>query len=145
MFVSLPRPDEFSEMFATNHTGDDDSEGVHYGWLWLVFSLPAGCFNPMYPWANTYFGYCIHKEEQLASLILGLLSIVCWLIAQFPFAICLLGAITHLTPRRQLVKNYRAGNANSLSAIFLAEWLTGDLTSLAGVLLALKQHAVTQV
>jgi hypothetical protein len=38
-----------------------------------------------YDWANTYLGYCIHQDIQIASLVCGVLSIAFWMVAQLPF------------------------------------------------------------
>ena len=46
----------------------------------------TGCNNPKYPWANTYLGYCIHRDIEVASLVCGLASIAFWMVAQLPFA-----------------------------------------------------------
>ena len=55
---------------AANASDDDDA---------------GGCFNPKYPWANKYLGYCIHRDIEVASLVCGLLSIAFWMVAQMPF------------------------------------------------------------
>ena len=57
------------------------------------------------------------KEE--FSVLLGYISIIFWLFAQFP----------------QLIENARQGNSDSLSLLFLANWLTGDFANLIGCLL----------
>lgn len=70
-------------------------------------------------WANEYLGECVVDQKQMAGLILGLMSIGFWLVAQAP----------------QLIMNYKTSNAQSLSLIFLADWLAGDITNLVGCLL----------
>ena len=37
-----------------------------------------------YDWANKYLGECVNTPTQLAGLILGLGSILCWIVAQTP-------------------------------------------------------------
>lgn len=72
-----------------------------------------------YSWVYVYFRACITTDLEFTGFVLGMLSNVCWLIAQGP----------------QLWKNYKNGKADSLSFLFLAEWLTGDITNLIGCLL----------
>ncbi|EGD76265.1 hypothetical protein PTSG_00968 [Salpingoeca rosetta] len=72
-----------------------------------------------YQWADKYLGECVHNERQLAGLILGLSSILCWMVAQTP----------------QLYKNFRNSTAEGLSGAFLADWLAGDITNLVGCIL----------
>eukprot|EP00042_Codosiga_hollandica_P036246 m.274586 g.274586 ORF g.274586 m.274586 type:complete len:297 (+) comp54835_c1_seq6:54-944(+) len=83
----------------------------------------------MYTWADRYLGTCVKNDLQVAALFCGLLSIACWMVAQLP----------------QLIKNFRTGDASSLSLIFLADWLCGDVTNLVGVLLTLSHHVKTQL
>eukprot|EP00049_Salpingoeca_infusionum_P018168 m.356028 g.356028 ORF g.356028 m.356028 type:complete len:338 (+) comp17424_c0_seq1:434-1447(+) len=75
--------------------------------------------NCTYPWTQKYLGECACDKMQLAGLIIGLSSILCWMVAQTP----------------QLYKNWRAGTAEGLSGIFLADWLAGDITNLVGCIL----------
>eukprot|EP00045_Choanoeca_perplexa_P010572 m.107904 g.107904 ORF g.107904 m.107904 type:complete len:343 (+) comp15323_c0_seq4:105-1133(+) len=72
-----------------------------------------------YQWANKYLGECVKDDKQLVGMILGLLSILCWLVAQSP----------------QIYKNWKTSTAEGLSGLFLADWLAGDITNLAGCLL----------
>ena len=44
-----------------------------------------------------------------------------------------------------MIKNWRSGNVDGLSRVFLAIWLLGDVTNLVGVVLTLDQHAITQL
>ncbi|EDQ86881.1 uncharacterized protein MONBRDRAFT_33670 [Monosiga brevicollis MX1] len=72
-----------------------------------------------YMWANNYFSECVHNDKQLAGLIFGLLSILCWIVAQGP----------------QLYRNFKTSTAEGLSGLFLADWLAGDITNLIGCIL----------
>lgn len=89
----------------------------------LQSNSSSSCDTP-YEWANKYLGECVTTPTQLAGLFFGLFSILCWVFAQAP----------------QLYKNYKQKDAGSLSIIFLAEWLTGDITNLVGCILT-KQVA----
>jgi uncharacterized protein with PQ loop repeat len=75
------------------------------------------------------FGECVTNGTQLTGVILGikvvvyfikgLISIMCWFVAQFP----------------QLLQNYRRKNVDSLSFTFVLNWVLGDLTNLIGCIL----------
>ncbi|ORZ16205.1 PQ loop repeat-domain-containing protein [Absidia repens] len=67
-------------------------------------------------WINTLTGDCIYGWQECISLLLGYLSIFCWLNAQMP----------------QVIKNYRLGEAESLSFSFLTVWLIGDVANFIG-------------
>eukprot|EP01147_Barroeca_monosierra_P008101 gene8101-10107_t len=73
-----------------------------------------------YPWADKYLGECVNTELQLAGLILGLSSILFWMVAQTP----------------QLYKNFRDSTVEGLSGAFLLDWLAGDITNLIGCILS---------
>jgi len=88
------------------------------------------CDGPQqYMWVFQNFGQCIHTDIDFMGFALGMLSNLCWLAAQGP----------------QLWKNYKNGEAESLSILFLAEWLTGDITNLIGCILLIKSTTVTQL
>ncbi|GJJ73247.1 solute carrier family 66 (lysosomal lysine-arginine transporter), member 1 [Entomortierella parvispora] len=53
------------------------------------------------------------------SLLLGYVSILCWLNAQIP----------------QIIENFKLGSAESLSLPFLINWLLGDISNLIGCIL----------
>ncbi|CAO3569516.1 unnamed protein product [Mortierella alpina] len=65
------------------------------------------------------FGQCVSTQQQAWSLLLGYLSIFCWLNAQIP----------------QIVENFKLGSAASLSLPFLINWLLGDISNLIGCVL----------
>lgn len=66
-----------------------------------------------------WFKDCINNPSSEVGFYLGLASIGCWLVAQFP----------------QLVRNFRRKSADGLSPWFLAEWLMGDTLNLLGCLM----------
>lgn len=66
---------------------------------------------------------CECRTRDWYGFVVGLCSIVCWLVAQAP----------------QLVENYKTKSADALSPFFLAEWLLGDTTNLIGALLQGEQ------
>eukprot|EP00730_Choanoeca_flexa_P006598 TRINITY_DN12184_c0_g1_i1.p2 TRINITY_DN12184_c0_g1~~TRINITY_DN12184_c0_g1_i1.p2 ORF type:complete len:297 (+),score=46.64 TRINITY_DN12184_c0_g1_i1:5175-6065(+) len=83
-------------------------------------SNTSDCSAPhQYQWANQYLGECVKNDVQLTGMLLGLLSILCWMVAQSP----------------QIYKNWRTSTAEGLSGLFLADWLAGDISNLAGCLL----------
>eukprot|EP00039_Didymoeca_costata_P001287 m.51259 g.51259 ORF g.51259 m.51259 type:complete len:315 (+) comp10722_c0_seq2:220-1164(+) len=88
------------------------------------FGLAAnqtGCNIPhRYLWVYSVFGECVVDNLQFVGFCLGMLSNVCWLLAQGP----------------QLWKNFVQGKAEGLSIYFLADWLLGDITNLIGCLYA---------
>ncbi|KAI8084455.1 PQ loop repeat-domain-containing protein [Halteromyces radiatus] len=71
---------------------------------------------PYIQWIYSLFGDCVYGWQECISLLLGYLSIFCWLNAQMP----------------QVIKNYRLGDAESLSFSFLTVWLTGDIANFIG-------------
>ncbi|CAO3618467.1 unnamed protein product [Cunninghamella echinulata] len=74
---------------------------------------------PYIPWIYHVFGDCTYGYLDAASVLLGYLSILFWLNAQFP----------------QVIENYRRGSSEGLSIKFLSIWLAGDSTNLIGCLL----------
>ncbi|KAI8372743.1 PQ loop repeat-domain-containing protein [Radiomyces spectabilis] len=74
---------------------------------------------PHIQWIYQIFGDCVYGWQECLSLLLGYLSIVCWLNAQMP----------------QVIKNYRLQDAQSLSFSFLTVWLTGDVANFIGCLI----------
>eukprot|EP01134_Creolimax_fragrantissima_P004079 CFRG4079T1 len=77
--------------------------------------IPASC--PDGPqWIFAYFGECVVGWQHTLAFYIGLSSIGFWLFAQAP----------------QMLSNYRNGNAESLSLLFLCQWLIGDALNLIG-------------
>ncbi|KAI6653822.1 hypothetical protein LOD99_3325 [Oopsacas minuta] len=97
------------------------SEGHFYHSINILASsnVSNSCVNGTY-WIYTYFGECVLTSLQYAAFIIGLFSILFWIFAQLP----------------QLIQNCRTGKADvALSALFLLQWLGGDLTNLIGAFL----------
>jgi len=80
--------------------------------------LPPHCepVNPFLTAISSAFGTCIPTPLALLSTLLGILSILSWLFAQVP----------------QIIKNFQLHSTSGLSALFLLEWLLGDLSNLIG-------------
>ncbi|KAI9365049.1 PQ loop repeat-domain-containing protein [Pilaira anomala] len=70
-------------------------------------------------WIYSIFGDCVYGWQETTSLILGYLSIFCWLNAQMP----------------QVIKNYRIRDADGLSFSFLTVWLSGDVANFIGCII----------
>ena len=62
------------------------------------------------------FHQCYYTPIELTSFILGLLNIVCWLVAQVP----------------QVIQNFVIKDGGALSTGFMVMWLVGDATNLIG-------------
>ncbi|GIQ79501.1 hypothetical protein KIPB_000152 [Kipferlia bialata] len=73
-----------------------------------------------YEWL-TYLGQCVEvgNVAYLVSFTCGLLSVMCWIVAQFP----------------QILKNYRLQSVSSISYAFLINWIIGDVTNCLGAIL----------
>ncbi|KAI8344626.1 PQ loop repeat-domain-containing protein [Chlamydoabsidia padenii] len=81
--------------------------------------LPVKDGVPLIHWINFVFGDCTYGYLDGASVLLGYLSILFWLNAQFP----------------QVIENYRRGSVEGLSINFLSIWLAGDTANLVGCIL----------
>lgn len=122
----------------------------HFYPLLALGNATGDCVHSKYPWTEKYLGECTENDKQFIGMLLGLTSILCWLVAQLPYVgqpvvpTCPL-ILPPLTPDccRQLIKNYQNGKAESLSIWFLADWLTGDISNLIGCVLT--KQVPTQV
>ncbi|KAI7858958.1 PQ loop repeat-domain-containing protein [Circinella umbellata] len=70
-------------------------------------------------WIHLIFGDCVYTTQEAISLLLGYMSILCWLNAQLP----------------QVIENYKISSVDSLSINFLGIWLAGDAANLIGCIL----------
>ncbi|KAI9276845.1 PQ loop repeat-domain-containing protein [Phascolomyces articulosus] len=70
-------------------------------------------------WIHLIFGDCVYTTQEAISLLLGYISILCWLNAQLP----------------QVIENYKIASVDSLSINFLSIWLAGDTANLIGCIL----------
>ncbi|ERM99044.1 hypothetical protein AMTR_s00101p00071870 [Amborella trichopoda] len=83
-------------------------------------SLPACPINKhCWEWARVYMKYCICDVKDWLSLILGLISVISWGVAEIP----------------QIISNYKEKTSESLSMAFLLTWVLGDFFNLFGCLL----------
>ncbi|KAM7271474.1 hypothetical protein ACFE04_030688 [Oxalis oulophora] len=69
--------------------------------------------------ARTYLKFCLCSSRDEASLILGVISVISWGIAEVP----------------QIMTNYKEKSTHGLSLAFLATWIIGDFFNLFGCLL----------
>ncbi|CAA0840884.1 PQ-loop repeat family protein / transmembrane family protein [Striga hermonthica] len=70
-------------------------------------------------WAQRYFGDCLCNLKDELSFGFGLISLVCWGLAEIP----------------QIVTNFRAKSGHGISLAFLLTWVVGDIFNLVGCLL----------
>lgn len=84
-------------------------------------AVPLHCEpqSALLAWLSSSFHSCVPTPLALFSTVLGSLSFVAWLFAQLP----------------QIYKNYQVQSTAGLSFLFLAVWLLGDTTNLAGAIL----------
>ena len=75
------------------------------------------CASPdALPWIRDVFRECVSSSIELTGFYLALLTIACWIAAQWP----------------QLLYNCRVKRARGLSPWFLIQWLAGDAFNLIG-------------
>ncbi|KAL4571774.1 hypothetical protein LXL04_018539 [Taraxacum kok-saghyz] len=70
-------------------------------------------------WAKNYMKYCLCTKKDWISLILGLLSVMSWGVAEVP----------------QIITNYKTKSSEGLAMGFLLTWILGDLFNVFGCLL----------
>ncbi|XP_071688604.1 uncharacterized protein [Rutidosis leptorrhynchoides] len=63
--------------------------------------------------------YCLCSRKDLISLILGIVSVLCWGVAEVP----------------QIITNYKEKSSEGLAIGFLLTWILGDLLNVFGCLL----------
>ncbi|CAM6028466.1 unnamed protein product [Sphagnum balticum] len=80
----------------------------------MCHSLPMekGCLV----WVERYLRDCVCSPRDTVSLVLGLLSVVSWGVAEVP----------------QIITNFREKSTEGVSLLFLMTWVIGDLFNLAG-------------
>lgn len=74
----------------------------------------------MIGWTRHIFGACVYNARGEASVIIGLVSIVCFAFVQFP----------------QIWTNFKLKQLPGLSPIFIVLWLLGDTSNLIGSILS---------
>ncbi|XP_060195749.1 probable vacuolar amino acid transporter YPQ1 [Lycium barbarum] len=70
-------------------------------------------------WVNKYFKDCLCNLSDEFSFALGLVSLVCWAVAEIP----------------QIITNFRTKSSHGVSLLFLLGWVVGDIFNLTGCLL----------
>ncbi|XP_058228565.1 probable vacuolar amino acid transporter YPQ1 isoform X1 [Rhododendron vialii] len=75
--------------------------------------------KPCVGWVEKYFKDCLCNLRDEFSFGFGLISLVCWGIAEIP----------------QIVTNFRTKTSHGVSLLFLLTWIIGDIFNLVGCLL----------
>ncbi|KAK7307568.1 hypothetical protein VNO77_40758 [Canavalia gladiata] len=70
-------------------------------------------------WVEKYFGDCLCNLNDDISFGLGLISLICWGVAEIP----------------QIITNFHAKSSHGVSLAFLFTWVAGDIFNLIGCLL----------
>ncbi|KAI3722538.1 hypothetical protein L2E82_33577 [Cichorium intybus] len=70
-------------------------------------------------WVDKYFKDCLCNVKDEISFGLGIISLVCWGVAEIP----------------QIITNFRTKSSHGVSLIFLLTWIAGDIFNLVGCLL----------
>nr|XP_043631640.1 probable vacuolar amino acid transporter YPQ3 [Erigeron canadensis] len=85
--------------------------------------LSSYCVNENKPcigwWVDKYFKDCLCNVTDQISFGLGIISLVCWGVAEIP----------------QIVTNFRTKSSHGVSLVFLLTWIAGDIFNLVGCLL----------
>ncbi|XP_030464001.1 probable vacuolar amino acid transporter YPQ1 isoform X2 [Syzygium oleosum] len=75
--------------------------------------------KPCVRWVEKYFKDCLCNAKDEASFAFGLMSLVCWGVAEVP----------------QIITNFRTKSSHGVSLAFLLTWVAGDVFNLVGCLL----------
>ncbi|KAJ4844875.1 hypothetical protein Tsubulata_004370 [Turnera subulata] len=75
--------------------------------------------KPCVPWVEKYFKDCLCNLRDDLSFGFGLISLVCWGVAEIP----------------QIITNFRTKSSHGVSLTFLLTWIAGDIFNLVGCLL----------
>ncbi|XGW10384.1 hypothetical protein V3C99_012126, partial [Haemonchus contortus] len=70
-------------------------------------------------WIERIFSDCVDTELKLLGFIIGIISLLLWLVPLFP----------------QLLQNYKTKKCDGLSLVFLFFWLVGDTCNMLGAVL----------
>lgn len=70
-------------------------------------------------WVERYFKDCLCNSKDEFSFAFGLISLVCWGVAEIP----------------QIITNFRTKSSHGVSLLFLLTWVAGDIFNLTGCLL----------
>ncbi|CAM8921863.1 unnamed protein product [Rhodiola kirilowii] len=82
----------------------------------------AFCFKenkPCVRWAERYFKDCLCNLRDEISFGFGIISLVCWGVAEVP----------------QIITNFRTKSSHGISLAFLMTWIAGDIFNLIGCIL----------
>ncbi|KAJ9540634.1 hypothetical protein OSB04_027140 [Centaurea solstitialis] len=89
----------------------------------LSSSSSSYCLNENKPciwwWVDDYFEDCLCNFNDQISFGLGIISLVCWGVAEIP----------------QIITNFRTKSSHGVSLVFLLTWIAGDIFNLVGCLL----------
>ncbi|XP_024964124.1 uncharacterized protein LOC112504417 [Cynara cardunculus var. scolymus] len=72
--------------------------------------------QPCSQWARNYMKYCLCSRKDWISLILGIVSIVSWGVAEVP----------------QIITNFKEKSSEGLAIGFLMTWILGDILNVLG-------------
>ncbi|XAR57865.1 hypothetical protein NMG60_11026149 [Bertholletia excelsa] len=75
--------------------------------------------KPCVGWVEKYFKDCLCNLNDDISFAFGLISLVCWGVAEIP----------------QIITNFRTKSSHGVSLLFLLTWVAGDVFNLVGCLL----------
>ncbi|XP_011025700.1 PREDICTED: probable vacuolar amino acid transporter YPQ3 isoform X2 [Populus euphratica] len=75
--------------------------------------------KPCVRWVEKYFKDCLCSLKDEFSFAFGLISLVCWGVAEIP----------------QIITNFRTKSSHGVSLAFLLTWVAGDIFNLVGCLL----------
>ncbi|KAI3772721.1 hypothetical protein L6452_03914 [Arctium lappa] len=75
--------------------------------------------QPCSQWARNYMKYCLCSRKDWISLILGIISVVSWGVAEVP----------------QIITNFKEKSSEGLAIGFLMTWILGDILNVLGCLL----------
>ncbi|KAI9203340.1 PQ loop repeat-domain-containing protein [Polychytrium aggregatum] len=70
-------------------------------------------------WIGTYFGDCVRSDYEIAAFVLGMISILAFVVAMLP----------------QMIKNYQRRSVEGFSFGLVAFWSAGDLSNFLGAVL----------
>lgn len=75
-------------------------------------------------------GFCVYDDRMAASVICGVLALLCWLL-------CGLRMYCHTCTLQtaQMFRNFRRRSVEGLSQLLLITWLIGDVANLVGVMI----------
>ncbi|KAK3009267.1 hypothetical protein RJ639_013832, partial [Escallonia herrerae] len=75
--------------------------------------------KPCVGWVDKYFKDCLCNLRDEISFGFGLISLICWGVAEIP----------------QIITNFRTKSSHGVSLLFLLTWIAGDVFNLVGCLL----------